>query len=685
MAFNQSVLQNELTQLQSPESHELWQDSFVDLLDGKVVQSTEFVELEYSAFPWKGKVRMINAPPRSRESKVPQAPAELVHQVQLKVAEGRIKTKESSYASEVQQVSERAEVPKEKKSEEGKPEKTKMKRPPAPMTKVPVNPCKDPNAGAPSQSVKRAAKCTMSKAPQCYKLQGRFLLIQSGIQDQSDLLQEQISNLEESCKETEGTLQSHLDGIDAQLKASQTKLADATQKEAAAGESARQISKEVDEFHNELKKEMQACNANYISLETEMCGLKKIRGELYKKAGLKPFFQDCQLSKWTPGPCSKKCEGGKLKLTRQVQSQPQGGAKCLPLVAMRSCNEGPCPVDCVLNEWSGWSKCSTECGGGIAQRLRDVKVAMKNGGKPCSKTSMTKVCNVHACEKDCELSRWTLWTSCSKDCDGGSMKRNRFVKSPALGGGKCAGTWSKDRLQYKDCNVKSCTFPKGQKTLTCNNKLDVVVMLDGSPDSGKSGWSAQITAVKTLLDAFAEPVKVSLIQYSGPRTWSGVSKCTGKSGKKVDIEKDCRIKVVSQFTGDKGKLKQLVGGLTYAKGGKLMSLALITAKSELSQGRAEARSVVVAFIDGRPLSFRQTSLAARKIRKSARLLWVPLIKMGPLKEIKTWATRRWQENVVQVKTTKELADPNTVTHVIANICPKRAPKLKVKKDSKSKK
>merc|ERR1719453_1545608 len=64
--------------------------------------------------------------------------------------------------------------------------KTKFNNPPVPRTAVPTNPCNDPEAGAPSAADKRAAKCTIKKSPQCYKLQERFLLIQSGIQDERD-------------------------------------------------------------------------------------------------------------------------------------------------------------------------------------------------------------------------------------------------------------------------------------------------------------------------------------------------------------------------------------------------------------------------------------------------------------------------------------------------------------------
>merc|ERR1712050_358141 len=77
--------------------------------------------------------------------------------------------------------------------------KTKFNNPPVPRTKVPGNPCNDPNKGAPSPEDKRSAKCTIKKSPQCFKLQERFLLIQAGIADERDQLQQDIETLTADC------------------------------------------------------------------------------------------------------------------------------------------------------------------------------------------------------------------------------------------------------------------------------------------------------------------------------------------------------------------------------------------------------------------------------------------------------------------------------------------------------
>jgi hypothetical protein len=556
--------------------------------------------------------------------------------------------------------------------------KTQFNNPPVPVTKVPPNPCTDPYKGAPSPHDKRAAKCTIKKSPQCYKLQERFLLIQAGIEDERDELMEEISMVEKYCEETKKVLETEIANEEDLLQESQTKLAKATEKEANAGEIARTTAAENAKLNANLVEQMKKCSDSYINSETELCALKKIRGELYKLKGTaSPFFQDCEVSKWDPEECTKKCAGGEQKLARSILTHPDGGAKCLPLAAMRSCNNAPCPVDCLLAAWSGWSKCSAECGGGVSQRLREVKIAMKYGGHPCSSTSETISCKNQACEKDCELSDWTKWSDCSKDCDGGTRKRMKFISHEAEGSGHCADAWSTKRLQYKSCKMVRCKTLDVAAPLTCNRTMDVILLIDGSGSLGKAGWEAEMKAAKLFIGAFKMgegKAQMAVILFSGPRTWSGVSKCTGKNTEGVSLD-FCGIKTVTHYTDDLDKVDQLVTALEWPQGSTLTSLALMTAKAEMALGRSDAHTIVVVLTDGRPLSFRKTALASRTIRKAARLVWVPVTKFAPLKAIKKWATRRWQENVVKVDEFKDLEDPSTVTHIIANICPDEDPAL----------
>jgi len=114
-------------------------------------------------------------------------------------------------------------------------------------------------------------------------------------------------------------------------------------------------------------------------------------------------------------------------------------------------------------------------------------------------------------------------------------------------------------LEYKKCKMIRCKTPEVNMPLPCNRSLDVVLLLDGSGSLGKKGWAATVTAAQYVVDAFKDSGKgnMAVIRFSGPKTWSGVKKCIGKSKEKVDME-TCGIKTVTHFTQDMKKIKQLI-------------------------------------------------------------------------------------------------------------------------------
>jgi len=76
------------------------------------------------------------------------------------------------------------------------------------------------------------------------------------------------------------------------------------------------------------------------------------------------------------------------------------------------CNEDPCSINCEVAEWSDWSSCSEQCGGGTKYRIREVVVEAANDGLPCPPTYETAECNGAACAMDCVVSEWGEWSSC---------------------------------------------------------------------------------------------------------------------------------------------------------------------------------------------------------------------------------------------------------------------------------
>ena len=43
----------------------------------------------------------------------------------------------------------------------------------------------------------------------------------------------------------------------------------------------------------------------------------------------------------------------------------------------------PCPVDCIMSDWSPWSDCSTSCETGSQMRYRHIKQMPSDGGRQC--------------------------------------------------------------------------------------------------------------------------------------------------------------------------------------------------------------------------------------------------------------------------------------------------------------
>jgi hypothetical protein len=604
--------------------------------------------------------------------------------------------------------------------------KTGTNSEPEPRVEVPASPCQDVNGGAPSYRHKNTNKCSLSKSPACFKLQERFLSIQTGIEDEKDALKEEIAKLENFRDETRNNLDTQIANDQKMLDEANTNLADATSKEANAGETARETAEEHDTLTDHLKEEMKTCSTNYINFESELCALRKIRGELYKMQGAKQVtHQDCVVNQWEPDECDHACGGGQQTLTRSVQTPTNGGADCLPLSAERQCNMQPCPVDCKLADWQGWSKCSAECGGGVQHRMRAVESGMKHKGKPCDATTEETACNGQACEKDCELSQWSVWSPCSKACDGGTQKRVKYVAQEPEGAGKCPGKWTKKRLEYMKCNSMSCLSPKSRacstwdkdttmytcetvptccegyrgmgldaktvqcvpaewagsdykaqcpaKTLKCNGELEVVLLIDGSGSLGEKGWNAEIKAAQMFVEGFSgthSKASFSVILYSGPSNWRDYRACAGQKRSPTDVEATCKVRTVAHLTSNKAEVKEKIAALKWPKGSTFTSLALLKAKQELNDnGSGHTQSVVVVITDGKPQSKLKTYFASRNVRKIARLVWVPVTRNAPLRLIKFMATRRWQENLVRVKNFEDLEQPEPMSHVIADICP----------------
>merc|ERR1719221_403551 len=481
--------------------------------------------------------------------------------------------------------------------------------------------------------------------------------------------------MERSCQEIKTGYMSTISALEAQLKEEQTNLAVASK---SLSENIQQsgISNEQHQtLHSEYTKTMQECCDTKNTLTAEICALEKIRGELYKLKGLSVFMTDCEVSDWADTECSVSCGGGKQQRSRSIIIHPINGSKCPPLKMQRSCNVKGCPVDCKVDDWSGWGDCTADCGGGVQTRTRAKTVEPENGGQPCPEQAETKTCNDFACNSDCILNDWTEWTLCSKACDVGHQERVKEVKIEARGLGTCEDPESEERMDFGECNTFDCSqlVKSGRTTLLCTEMLDLIIVLDGSGSLGWYGWEESQSMALKLIDSMQggdTAVNVAVLLFSGPWSSRVYEKCTGMVvGDSVTAE-ECGITWASHYTNDTAAVRKAAAALKWPGRTTLTSYALAEARGELIQGRQDAKSVVVVITDGKPMSNLRTGVAAADLKKEARLVWMPVGQgvKSSIEHMKHWASAPWQDNVLEIDTFATLDTPKTINQMVSQFC-----------------
>lgn len=311
-------------------------------------------------------------------------------------------------------------------------------------------------------------------------------------------------------------------------------------------------------------------------------------------------------------------------------------------------------------------------------RMRSIERHAKHGGHPCGATQDVQSCNPQDCEAACELSEWGPWSACSKKCDGGTTFKVKTVVKAAEGQGSCPKKHSKHRFHSRPCNLQPCLQKTDVgKTLKCNSKLDVVLLMDGSASLRTSGWTAMQAAGKAIAQAMGQDVNLAAILYSGPKTRKNYFKCTGqkwpnrKTGSSLGIanlETDCLVKWVHHLTDNPGQVIGAIDNLQWPRGSSMLSEALAMADSELSAGRKDAKAVVVAITDGKPMNKRKVEEMVGQLRKKARLMFYSVTQNAPVFLMKKWASWPVKENLITVPNAGQLSSEANVNKVIANMC-----------------
>lgn len=212
-----------------------------------------------------------------------------------------------------------------------------------------------------------------------------------------------------------------------------------------------------------------------------------------------PLFaedSDCRMTLWSDwSGCSSECNGIRQRV-RRVASFAQGNGKSCgneSLTEVADCNPmpgfaapaacGPVKVmkDCALTEWSEWGSCSTSCGEGQQVRNRKVLQPSANGGKLCSgNLSIVRGCQIQSCPvqeaKDCKWSSWLEWGTCAS-CSGQRTRHRVIEQLPTFGGAICD---PKNAMQMSNCSslcdeTRFCAWLdwNGECSKSCSSRTSI--------------------------------------------------------------------------------------------------------------------------------------------------------------------------------------------------------------------
>jgi len=310
-------------------------------------------------------------------------------------------------------------------------------------------------------------------------------------------------------------------------------------------------------------------------------------------------------------------------------------------------------------------------------RIRPIQQHPTVGGNPCETSDDSQNCNVQACDKDCVLHDWTEWTAaCTKVCGGGRQMRFKHVKEHAYGEmGTCPEFHDAKRFQWKLCNTHECQYDD-RYPLTCEAKLDVMLVVDASGSMGSAGWSAVKKAAKNTAAAMSSGIKVGALAFSSPYSWYETRWCMGYDTPwwwKMFYFKghsECGIKWIEHMTEDSATVASKIESAPADFRGTLTNIAIDTASTELkNRGRDYAQSILIVFTDGYPESKERTFEASKKFQGTGRVIYVPVGNFGDDEYFASVASYPVKDNLVPVENFKKLAARETLDRLMPNFCP----------------
>lgn len=411
-------------------------------------------------------------------------------------------------------------------------------------------------------------------------------------------------------------------------------------------------------------------------LYTNICAVKKVRDSLMMNSTESPVeaIADCDVEDWSVGSCSVDCDdtcpqddpykcGGWQQLTRAVVVPNNSyGIQCPALAMHKRCNQFSCSVDCETSEWSGWSGCSSDCGGGEQQRTRAVLTKPRNGGQECDSTLEARACNTGSCDRDCTLSDWSEWSGCSTACGGGEQQRARSVLVPIRALGKCPCEDNPERLERRTCNEADCVGDE-----VCAAKQDLVLAIDGSGSLREDGFDTVRRLAASLIGRYQsmfqgrDAMRVGVVVFG-----QGALEADGSVAGAEEVQ---------GLTAHLDSARAAVEGLAWQRGFTNLAQAFSLASRVLREGgRADAQSAVLVLSDGRPAMKLAAAHQATKLKEGGTLIYMVPVAEYPgedLDPLKQWASQPWETSYQRIPGVSALRSnfDAFVSKLVAKFCP----------------
>lgn len=475
-----------------------------------------------------------------------------------------------------------------------------------------------------------------------------------GVEDLIDELKMRMEMESESCRTGLGRTTSRINELKRRGDDASVALANLVTEEGELTSARRERRAQVEDLTREADHRKKECTREMDSALSSMCSSRALARELQESditLGGTTFVGNCEVTEWAGGPCSASCGGGKQNMTRRVVRQPPGlNPLCPPLQMLRSCNTRPCPVDGIMGRWEEWSSCSRACGAGTRTRYRKIVREPMHGGLPTGETMQQQLCNTNPCDQDCLLADWTAWSTCSKACNRGHRVRVRNVANLALVGGECPAEDDPQRRESKPCNKKRCAVEAPLQQ--CQGTMDLALVLDSSGSMGEAGSgnakNLAVSAVgRMLLGEEPGSIKVGVITFGSSAAVS----------QPLTVDAPTFVSSVNELVWDR---KNTNTGEAVAFAGDLL----------LQKPRVGAQKVIVVVTDSMPLSTYVLNSEAKKLRDQGIRIAFVLVGHGVgERAVQHWASWPFQENVISLETFAALEKQETVTALLANICP----------------